>query len=94
MSLQPEVNIDELTAMKRATHEILILSRSVRLSQTDMEREMEWLNDILTYTESADAFCRAHELVNRNRITQKSSKILKALKKTELKPFRFLIGKN
>jgi hypothetical protein len=80
--------------MKRINHEILILARNQYRTDTAIEKEMEWLENILAQTESPLNFCIAHELVNRNSITQNSRKILKAIKYQELKPFRFLIGKN
>jgi hypothetical protein len=64
------------------------------MSQKAIDHEVECLNDILRTAESDERFCAAHELVNRNRITSSSRKILKAIRYTELKPFRFLINKN
>jgi hypothetical protein len=81
-------------AMKRTNHEILILAKSHYLNESAIEKEMECLNNLLMQIESPENFCKAHELVNRNSITQNSRKILKAIKYQELKPFRFLIGKN
>ena len=83
-----------LLVMKRTNHEILILAKSHYMNESAIEKEMEWLNSQLTVIESPGNFCTAHELVNRNSITQNSRKILKAIKCQELKPFRFLIGKN
>jgi hypothetical protein len=64
------------------------------MSQKAIEKEVEYLNDMLKATESDEQFCRAHELVDRNRITANSKKILKAIRFTELRQFRFLINKN
>jgi serine/threonine protein kinase len=80
--------------MKRFSHEILIMAKSHHLSNTAIEKEMESLNSLLDSFESPENFCTAHELVNRNSITQRNSKILKAIRYQELKPFRFLICKN
>jgi serine/threonine protein kinase len=80
--------------MKRISHEILIMAKSHHLSNTAIEREMESLNTLLDSFESPENFCHAHELVNRNSITQRKNKILKAIKYQELRPFRFLICKN
>ena len=64
------------------------------MSEQAIEHEVECLNEILLQTESSENFCRAHELVDRNRITSKTKKILFAIKFDLLKPFRFLICKN
>jgi len=80
--------------MKQMNREILVVVKYDSVSQAALEKEMEWLNEILTTAETPSYFCIAHELVNRNRITQNKKKILTAVKHPDLKPFRFLIGKN
>jgi len=64
------------------------------MTNEELEKEVACLNRILVFAESDENFCIAHELVDRNRITRKSKKILKAILKPELDPFRFLINKN
>ncbi|MEK7224719.1 MAG: hypothetical protein AAB221_03450 [Bacteroidota bacterium] len=59
-----------------------------------LQQEEERLFRIVTETESPEQFCMAHELVNRNRITANSRRILKEARRMELRPFRFLINKN
>jgi len=80
--------------MKQMNREILVIVKHDSVSQAALEKEMEWLNAILTTAETPSLFCIAHELVNRNRITQNKKKILNAVKNSELKAFLFLIGKN
>jgi hypothetical protein len=80
--------------MKRISHEILIMAKSHCLSDTTIEKELESINRLLDGFETPENFCTAHELVNRNSITQSNSKILKEIRYRELRPFRFLIGKN
>jgi serine/threonine protein kinase len=80
--------------MKRISHEILIMANSHHLSDTALEKEMESINSLLDNFESPDNFCMAHELVNRNSITQRKSKILREIRYQELRAFRFLISKN
>jgi hypothetical protein len=80
--------------MKPNGHEILILARHHSLPEWAIEKEMERVNEILLIIETPESFCIAHELVNRNYITQSKKKILRAVKYQELKAFRFLIGKN
>jgi hypothetical protein len=80
--------------MKMPTRDLLVLLRNEFMTQRAIDQEVECLNDILRMAESNEQFCIAHELVDRNRITSKVSKILKAIRYVELRPFRFLINKN
>jgi hypothetical protein len=74
--------------------DLLVLIKNEFMSQQAIEQEVEYLNEILRQTELPHQFCRAHELVHRNRITQKTHKLLVAFRKPILKPFWFLIAKN
>jgi hypothetical protein len=80
--------------MKTNDRDLLVLLKNEFMSQQAIEKEVEYLNSILLNTEQPGELCRAHELVQRNQITQKSQKILSALSQPELKTFWFLIGKN
>ncbi len=80
--------------MKMPNRDLLVLLKSEFMSPQAIEQEVECLNDMLRCTESDEQFCIAHELVDRNRITSKAKRILKAIRFTELKQFRFLINKN
>lgn len=64
------------------------------VSDEAIEQQVECLNELLRITETDEQFCMAHELVDRNSITQKPRLILKAIRFATLKPFRFLINKN
>ncbi len=74
--------------------DLLVLLKNEFMSQQAIEQEVECLNTILLKTELPNEFCKAHELVRRNHITQKTHKLLAAYRKASLKPFWFLIGKN
>ena len=80
--------------MGNPNRNLLVLLRDQFMSRQAIEQEVESINVILLQTESLQQFCIAHELVDRNRITSKSKKILMAIRISELKPFRFLICKN
>jgi hypothetical protein len=86
--------IKNACVMKMPNRDLLVLLKSEFMSQQAIEQEVECLNDMLRLTESDEQFCIAHELVDRNRITSSFKKILKAIRFTELKQFRFLINKN
>lgn len=80
--------------MKTPNRDLLVLLKNEFASQRAIEQEVETINDILVQAESMEQFCIAHELVERNRITSRPKKILRAVRFSELKPFRFLINKN
>jgi hypothetical protein len=80
--------------MENSKRDLLVLLKNNEQDKTNLDREVECLNKILVSVESADAFCKAHELVKRNRITNKASRIIKAASFIELKAFEFLINKN
>jgi hypothetical protein len=80
--------------MGNPNRNLLVLLRNQFMSRQAIEQEVESINVILLQTESLQQFCIAHELVDRNRITSKSKKILMDIRISELKPFRFLICKN
>lgn len=80
--------------MPGAKRDILVIVKDQYLDDRAIEQEVECLNEILRIAETNEHFCEAHELVDRNHITSKSRCILKAIRFTELKPFRFLINKN
>ena len=80
--------------MKIPNRNLLMLLKNQFMSDQAIEREVECLNEILLKTESSEHFCQAHELVDRNRITSKTKRILLVIRFDKLKPFRFLICKN
>ena len=82
-----------LNHCKMEDRDLLVLVRT-NSTQQSLEEAVECLHKILLNIECADVFCAAHELVKRNRITQKAKAILKAIADEELKPFYFLINKN
>jgi hypothetical protein len=73
--------------------DLLVLVRTNSTRQS-LEDAVDCLNKILLQVECTEVFCCAHELIKRNRITQKTKSILKAIAHEELKPFHFLINKN
>ena len=80
--------------LKNPSRDLLVLLKNEFMSEKSIEQEVDCLNEILHRAESPESFCMAHELVNRNRITQHPFKILRAIRQTDLIPFRFLINKN
>ncbi|MFN4893157.1 MAG: hypothetical protein ACK5G0_05260 [Bacteroidota bacterium] len=69
-------------------HHLLVLFGDTQA--TEHRRMTQWLRERL----SDDDFARAYQLVDRNHITLSPKKILQEASRDQLRPFRFLIGKN
>lgn len=80
--------------MKNYDRDLLVLYKADVFNEDLLQREVESLHQILLKVERSDIFCLAHELVTRNKITQKAKSILRATRHIRLKPFQFLINKN
>jgi hypothetical protein len=80
--------------MKNRNRDLLLLLRTTSFSEAAFEKHLNDLHKVLVQVERNDVFCVAHELVTRNKITSKKSKLLRAIAKADLKPFYFLINKN
>lgn len=80
--------------MKAFSKNLLVIFKNGFLTEQAWEQEAAALVKILRITESPEQFCTATELVDRNRVTSNSKKIVKEAKHYRLRPFRFLINKN
>jgi hypothetical protein len=80
--------------MKNYDRDLLVLYKADVFNEDLLQREVESLHQILLKVERSDIFCLSHELVTRNKITQKIKTILRATRNIRLKPFCFLINKN
>jgi hypothetical protein len=80
--------------MKGFSKNLLIFFNNGFMTEQAWGHEVEAITEILRITDSPEQFCIATELVDRNRITSKSKKILKEASHFRLRPFRFLINKN
>lgn len=80
--------------MTNRNRDLLLLMKTHSVSSEAFEKHVEALHNVLLRAEGPDAFCAAHELATRTRITRKRSKILQAIGRAELKPFQFLIPRN
>jgi len=74
--------------------DIILLLHDSAMQEREIELAVKNLHQMITAVETAEAFCEAHELVARNRITKKKFKIIDAISHKALKPFYFLINKN
>ena len=80
--------------MSLPNRELIVLLNQAQLSSQALAQEVEGLHAILAHLENSQVFYNAHELVDRDYITNRVKKIKKAVHFVELKPFRFLINKN
>ena len=80
--------------MKTRDRDLLVLLKDEFMSRQAIEQEVEYLNRILRRAEHPREFCKVHELVRRNRITQHTRRLLAAFRQIQLRPFWFLISKN
>jgi hypothetical protein len=80
--------------MINRNRDLLLLMKAPSSSEEAFEKHVEALHKVLLRVECNEYFCAAHELATRTRITQKRSRIIRAIATAELKPFHFLISKN
>ncbi|MDQ6609404.1 MAG: hypothetical protein M3Y85_06255 [Bacteroidota bacterium] len=80
--------------MKNYNRDLLLLYKEEVYNDDLLQKEVECLHEILMKVEHNDIFCCAHELITRNKLTQKRKHIIKAIACEDLKPFYFLINKN
>jgi hypothetical protein len=80
--------------MKNYDRDLLVLYKTDVYNEDLLQHEVECLHKILLQVERNDVFCLAHQLVTRNKITNKVTSILKAISHIKLKSFHFLINKN
>ncbi|MBX2924920.1 MAG: hypothetical protein KF746_22155 [Chitinophagaceae bacterium] len=82
--------------MKTSNRDLLVLLKDESMSNQAIEHEVEQLNEILFYVESAENFCTANELIDMNRykILQDQKSLVQVMHQEELKPFFFISNKN
>lgn len=80
--------------MKPFDRELLVLLKTEFMSGQAIEQEVEKLHTIFQCAESPESFCKSYELVDRNHITQRPSRLTVIFYRQKLKSFQFLICKN
>ena len=80
--------------MGNYNRDLLVLFKADVYNEDLLQQEVECLHKILLKVESNEVFCLAHELAKRTFITQKAKAMIRAISKSTLKPFYFLINKN
>lgn len=80
--------------MINRNRDLLLLMKTHSVSNDAFEKHVEALHNVLLQVENPNVFCVAHELVTRTHITQKKTRLIRAIESAELKPFQFLLNKN
>jgi len=80
--------------MKSYDRDLLLLYKTDVFNEDLLQHEVECLHKVLVQVECNEIFCLSHELVTRSKITDRAKAILKAVQRSTLKPFHFLINKN
>lgn len=80
--------------MNKYKRDIILLVNDENVHPDVIDCTVESLHEVISLVDNMHGFCRAHELVCRNRITTSRRKITRAVKHKKLKAFRFLINKN
>jgi hypothetical protein len=82
--------------MNKANRDLLVLFKEDIMSPQSLERELEWLHELLFNVERPDSFASAHEIIDLNRYKIHKSKIeiKKYLRRKKDQPFLFLNNKN
>lgn len=82
--------------MQEPNRDLLVLTKANLLNQTELERQLAQLHEILFHTENWEVFCVANEIidVNRHKIVRKPFLIQQVLTEKRQKPFVFVSNKN
>lgn len=80
--------------MPDSHRDIIFLMKGDHIDYNLIKSEVKNINYIIACVEKKYTFCKAHELVDRNYITNNYFKILSVIEENKKKPFRFLLNKN
>ncbi|MGJ7030779.1 hypothetical protein [Niabella hirudinis] len=80
--------------MNDYSRDIIFLLKEEECTPEYIDQEVQFVHKVVAYADTDENFCIAHELVSRSYITNKKRKILRAINRTHLKAFHFLINKN
>lgn len=82
--------------MNPRNRDLLVLTKRETMNDSELEHEIEVLNDLFYLVECSNAICLAHEVidVNRYKIIRKAHIIRQMLRETGLKPFVFISSNN
>lgn len=82
--------------MNKSNRDLLVLLKQEIMSPQAIEKEIDWLHDLLFRVERLDNFVSAHELIdlNRYKIHNNIFEIKKLIRGKKDKPFVFLNNLN
>lgn len=82
--------------MNPRNRDLLVLTKRENMNDSELEHEIEVLNDLFYLVECSNAVCVANEIidVNRYRIIRKGPAVRQALRERRHKPFVFISNNN
>ncbi len=82
--------------MSPRNRDLLVFTKKEIMDQSELDRQIELLNDLFYLVETSNAACLANEVidVNRYKIITKMHRVRLILKSQHLKPFVFISNKN
>ena len=82
--------------MNPLNRDLLVLTKKVTMSPSELEHEVEQLNNLLYYVENLRSFCLANEIfdLNRYKVIRKRTALEGSLRELRNKPFVFICNKN
>lgn len=82
--------------MKSSNRDLLVLVKEDFDSDHAMESTLQQLNEMLYHVETNENFCLANEIIdiNKYKIFNDPTKMLRLVKQENLKPFVFVCNKN
>lgn len=85
-----------LRAMKKKNRDLLVLMRRSSVHASVINKEVEWLHELLYQTERLDNIALAHELIDLRcyKVYNNSFRVKNVLKAKEEPSFIFLFNKN
>ncbi len=82
--------------MNARNRDLLVLTKKNAMNASELEHEIEFLNDLLYLVESCSTVCIVNEILdlNRYKIINKVPAVRFYLRESRLKPFVFICNKN
>lgn len=82
--------------MNPLNRDLLVLTKKVTMSPSELEHEVEQLSNLLYHVENLRSFCLANEIfdLNRYKVIRKRAVLEESLRALRNKPFVFICNKN
>jgi hypothetical protein len=82
--------------MNPRNRDLLVLTKRETMDDSELEHEIEVLNDLFYLVECSSAVCLANEVIdiNRYKVLTKPHVVRQIIRERKLKPFVFISNKN